>query len=97
MLNGKRGDVATPTVIVNDAQYQMRGASIKYGPDGGAVYRCTIRPFSEQALEELQARSTQELRLGFARETLLLTQVHLERDVADSIAITGQLSGHLPP
>ena len=32
------------------------GASISYG-DGGAVYQCTISPFSEGALEELESSS----------------------------------------
>ena len=97
MLNETRSSVDNHTVLVNNARYDVRGASIEYSGDGPPVYRCKIAPWSEQALERLQASSTQELRLRFARNTLCLTQVHVQRNEADCIAITGRLSGCLLP
>jgi hypothetical protein len=96
MLNQTQNDVPV-RVFVNDAQYEVLGASIKYARDGGAVYTCTIRPFSNRALalEQLQAISTHELRLRFARETLVLTAVEVETTDAGCIALMGHLSATL--
>ena len=79
-------------VDVKCADYQVTSASIAHSP-GGAVFRCTIGPVTDQVIERLAAaaRSNGTIRLVFPKEPLLLERIEVKRIEPGRVRIRGQV------
>jgi len=80
------------SVDVTCADYQVTSASIAHSP-GGAVFRCTISPVTEQVIARLDAaaRANGTIRLIFPKEPLILERVEVKRIEPGRVRIRGQI------
>jgi hypothetical protein len=80
------------SVDVTCADYQVTSASIAHSP-GGAVFRCTISPVTEQVVARLDAaaRANGTIRLIFPKEPLILERVEVKRIEPGRVRIRGQV------
>jgi hypothetical protein len=81
------------SVDVTCADYQVTSASIAHSP-GGAVFRCTISPVTEQVIARLDAaaRANGTIRLIFPKEPLILERVEVKRIEPGRVRIRGQIA-----
>ena len=81
------------SVDLNCADYELRSVSMGHGR-GGAVFRCIIRPVTDEVLSTLDAaaRSNGSVRLLFAERPLRLERIEVERIEAGSVRISGRVN-----
>jgi len=74
------------------ADYQVTGASMGHGR-GGATFRCTVAPVTEELLKSLDdiARSNGTLRLVFPKRPLVLERIEVQRIEPSSALISGRV------
>jgi hypothetical protein len=77
---------------LNCSQYDVKAASIGHGR-GGAVFRCTLGPVTEEVMKALDAaaRSEDVIRLVFPAQPLLLERIQVRRIEPGRVRITGQV------
>ena len=77
---------------LNCSDYQVKAASIGHGR-GGAVFRCTISPVTDEVLKALDAaaRSEDVVRLVFPKQPLLLERIQVKRIEPGRVRIAGRV------
>jgi hypothetical protein len=80
------------SVDVTCADYEVTSASIAHSP-GGAVFRCTIGPVTDQVIARLDAaaRANGTVRLIFPKEPLILERVEVKRIEPGRVWIRGKV------
>lgn len=80
------------SVELNCADYDVKAASMGHGR-GGAIFRCTVSPLSDELLQKLDevARSNGTVRFVFSKRPLLLERVRIERIDVSSARISGRV------
>jgi hypothetical protein len=77
---------------LNSADYEVKSASIGHGP-GGAVFRCTLSPVTDETLKELTeaVRSKRVIRFAFPKRPLVLEGIEVVRVAPGRIRIAGRV------
>lgn len=77
---------------LNSVDYDVKSASTGHGR-GGAVFRCTLSPVSDETLEELTEaiRSKRAIRFAFPKRPLILEGIEVVRLAPGRIRITGRV------
>lgn len=80
------------SIDVTCADYDVTSASIAHSP-GGAVFRCTISPVTDQVIARLDAaaRANGTIRLIFPKEPLILERVEVKRIEPGRVRIRGKI------
>jgi hypothetical protein len=83
--------LATPFEL-NCGDYEFKSASVGHGR-GGAVFRCTLSPVTDETLKGLTdaIRSNQVIRFAFPKHPLILEGIEVERVAPGSIRIAGRV------
>src|SRR5262245_9448101 len=86
------GTALAKSFDINSADYDVKSASIGHGR-GGAVFRCTLSPVSDETLEELTEaiRSKRTIRFAFPKRPLVLEAIEVVRLGAGRIRIAGRV------
>jgi len=77
---------------INSADYDVKSASIGHG-SGGAVFRCTLSPVTDETLRELTEaiRSKRMIRFAFPKRPLVLEGIEVVRLAPGRIRIAGRV------
>jgi hypothetical protein len=77
---------------LNSADYDVKAASIGHGP-GGAVFRCTLSPVTDETLEALTeaVRSKRMIRFAFPKRPLVLEGIEVVRIGPGRVRIVGRI------
>ena len=77
---------------LNCGDYEFKAASIAHGR-GGAVFRCTLSPVTDETLKGLTEaiRLKQVIRFAFPNHTLILEGLEVERVAPGRIRIAGRV------
>jgi hypothetical protein len=77
---------------LNSVDYDVKAASIGHGR-GGAVFRCTLSPVSDETLEELTEaiRSKRMIRFAFPKRPLVLEGIEVVRVAPGRVRLAGRV------
>ena len=77
---------------LNSADYDVKAASVGHGR-GGAVFRCTLSPVTDETLKELTEaiRSKRVIRFAFPKRPLVLEGIEVVRVAPGRIRIAGRV------
>jgi hypothetical protein len=77
---------------LNSADYEVRSASVAHGR-GGAVFRCTLSPVTDETLDALTEaiRANRMIRFAFPKRPLVLEGIEVVRLSPGCIRIAGRV------
>jgi len=77
---------------LNSADYEVRSASVAHGR-GGAVFRCTLSPVTDDMLEALTKaiRAKRVIRFAFPNRPLVLEAIEVVRVAPGRVRIAGRV------
>jgi hypothetical protein len=77
---------------LNSADYDVKAASVGHGR-GGAVFRCTLSPVTDETIEALTEaiRIKRMIRFAFPKRPLALEGIEVVRLAPGCIRITGRI------
>ena len=77
---------------LNSADYEVRSASVAHGR-GGAVFRCTLSPVTDETLDALTeaVRAKRMIRFAFPKRPLILEGIEVVRLSPGRVRIAGRV------